>query len=323
MMGRSRAFSKSWVVSCVNLALGVTLASAGRAGEPTSTGAPLPGLESDPPESVAPRSAAVTLRGDQVTLDLAVSATANATALLLNGPRFGWLGAAERYPERQFPELKIRLNGAVIAPQDRFEAMVGGNNVTGLLRAADMDPWAITRNPPLTTAHAHNPQVLNLLRNAGAIAKTGGAADDGNLYTAKWVARRLIAIPVASAADATLQLVYDARPGIRVPSADDRMTNSFERLYCLSEKELRRLQASWDKSPVAISEYDIATGIDGNVPDAVTLSWSASLVASQMRPGVAFWCGPGGKSMSRRGRAEWERAAVDTSGMLHVLMIVQ
>lgn len=271
-MSRSRAFLKPWVVGCVNVALGVMLVSAGRAGEPTSQGVPLPGLESDPPESVMPRLAAVTLRGDQVTLDLAVSTTANAAALLLNGPRFGWLGAAERYPDRQFPELKIRLNGAMIAPQDRFEAMVGGNNVTGLLRAAAVDPWAITRNPPVTTAPAQNPQVLNLLRNAGAIAKAGGAADDDTLYTAKWVARRLIAVPVVPATDATLQLEYDARPGIRVPGTDDRMTNSFERLYCLSAKELQRLQASWDKSPIALYEYTIATGIDGNVPDAVTLS---------------------------------------------------
>jgi len=323
MMSSSRACSKPWVVGCMNLSLAVTLASVAYAGEPPNSGVPFPGLESDPPQSVTPRSAAVVLSGDQVTLDLAVSATDNAAALLLNGPRFGWLGAAERYPDRQFPELKIQLNGAAIAPQDRFEATAGGNNITGLLRAADMDPWAITRDPPIATAHAHNPQVLTLLRNAGAIAKAGGAADDGTLYTAKWVARRLIAIPVTPAAGATLQLQYDARPGIRGPGGDDRMTNSFARLYCLSGKDLRRLQASWDKGPVAIKEYDIATGIDDNVPDAVTLSLSAFPADSQTLTRLAFWCGPGGKSMSTRGRADRNRAAADTSGRLHVLTIAQ
>jgi len=164
---------------------------------------------------------------------------------------------------------------------------------------------------------------LTLLRNAGAIAKAGGAADDGTLYTAKWVARRLIAIPVTPAAGATLQLQYDARPGIRGPGGDDRMTNSFARLYCLSGKDLRRLQASWDKGPVAIKEYDIATGIDDNVPDAVTLSLSAFPADSQTLTRLAFWCGPGGKSMSTRGRADRNRAAADTSGRLHVLTIAQ
>ncbi len=311
-----------WAVGCLSLIVAVTWASAGRAAESTIPGVPLPGLESDPPESVTPRSAVVTLRGDHVTLYLEVSASADATALLLNGPRFGWLGAGERYPDRQFPELNIHLNGAAIAPHDRFEARVGANDVTNLVRAADMDPWTITRNPPVTTAHARNPQVLTLLRNSGAIAQAG-VGDDGTLYRAKWVARRLLAIPVAPAANATLQLDYDARPSITAPSADDHMMNSFERLYCVSGQELRRLQASWDKSSVAINEYDIATGIDDSVPDAVTLSWTASPAGSKTPMSMAFWCGPGGKSVSKRARGERQPVAVDSSGRLHVLTIVR
>jgi hypothetical protein len=276
-------------------------------------------LESDPPESVTPRTAAVTLRGNQVTLDLAVRPTANADALLLNGPRFGWLGAAERYPDRHFPELKIRVNGELIAPQDRFETVAGGNNVTSLVRAADMDPWAITRTPPVTAAHPQSPQVINVLRNAGAIAKAG---DDDGLYTAKWLARRLLAIPLAPSTDATLQLEYDARPGIRSLSADSPTPSSFARLYCLPEKVLQQL-VDKNKSPIAADEYQIATGVDGNPPDAVTLSWSASPEAAQPQPSTAFWCGPGGKSLSKRGRAERERAAADTSGVVHVLVIGQ
>jgi hypothetical protein len=297
------------------LTMTVTGARVGLAAEVPSPGAPLPGLESDPPGSVTPRSAAVTLRDSHVTLDLAVSVTPEATGLLLNGPHFGWLGAAERYPARHFPELEIRLNGAVVAPQDRFEAMVGRTNITNLIKAADMDPWAVARNPPVTTAHPRNPQILNALRNSGAIADTDAPAGADGAYTAKWVVRRMVVVPLSAAADVPLQLDYDARPGVAL-STDALATSSLGGRYCLAGNALRRLQSRPGKNPAALTEYDIATGIDGKAPSTVTFSMRGS---SRM----AFWCGPAGRSMARRGTADRERASADAAGVLHVLTIDQ
>jgi hypothetical protein len=326
-MMRVKGHREPLIAAWLTLPLILSVASAGLADEPPSPGVPLPGLESDPPGSVTPRSAAVMLRDGRVTLDLAVNTTADAAGLVLNGPWFGWSGAMERYPDRQFPELKIRLNGADITPQDRFEAMVGRTNITSWLRAADMDPWAITRNPPVTTAHPSNPQILNALRNAGAIAGANPATDAAataeaaGLYTAKWVARRIVVIPLTPGADTTLQLEYTARPGLAMLTADGPALSALERRYCLSGKELQRLRSALGNGPVWISEYVVPSGVDGKSSPSVTFSWTAPDTAPKTSPNRAYWCGAGGKSMIKRGMAVRERASTDESGVLHVLMI--
>lgn len=319
-----------WFAGWLNLAyvagaltVALTTSSTGFAGESPTPGVSLPGLESDPAGSVTSRSAAVTLLDGHVRLDLTVSTTTEATMLVLKGLQFGWLENAERYPDRQFPELTFRLNGAVVTPQDRFEAMVGRYNVTNWLRSADMDPWAITHSPPVTTAHPRNPQVLNGLRNAGAIEDAGSSADGERLYSAKWLARRVLAVEVARNANAMLQLEYDARPGIMVLTGDSQLGLSIARLYCLDEKDLRRRRANGGTAALSISEYEIATGIDNQAPSSVTLSWRAPHAGPHGAPLTAFWCGPNGRSMSARGMADRSRATVDPSGVLRVLTMAR
>ena len=272
----------------------------------------------------------MTLRDGRITLDLVIT-VAEATTLVLNGPQFGRLGPGERYPDRQFPELEFRLNGDVMTPRDRFEAMAGGNNITNLLRDAKMDPWAITRDPPVTTAHPRNPQVLNVLRNLGAVADVNGSAvtgagpldEAGHGYEAKWVARRMLAIPLAAVADATLRLEYSARPGSAVLADDDPATTTLESTYCVSTTALRRLRSRSSKIAVSIREYEIVTGIDGKAPASLTFSWRASQADRQTARSSVFWCGPGGRSMSGRGIIDRQRASANASGTLRVLTLVR
>src|ERR1700689_1708149 len=102
------------------------------------TAVPLPGLESEPAGTVVPESCTVSVNAGSVKVDLSASTAAEMPALLLSGAFFGWNGPSLPYPDRQFPELEIRIDGVPIKPEDRFEAFVGKTNITNLIRSAEM-----------------------------------------------------------------------------------------------------------------------------------------------------------------------------------------
>jgi hypothetical protein len=277
---------------------------------------PLPGLESDPPGTVIPQGCALSVAGDQVSMDLTVKTDTDTPALLINGPLFGWTGPAEPYPDRQFPELEIRIDGDLATPADRFEAMVGETNITNLLRAAQMDPWAITRSPPVTSAHPKNAQVLAVLRNVGAIVNAG---DD---YTAKWTARRVLRIALKAAPIQEVGLRYKVRPGHAWLTSEQLATTSREKTYCVSWKQLRHsLHTSSDSTLLSVEEYSLPTGIDGKAPTSVTFTLTPSSSGSAAPPAALFMCGPHGKPIAKEVAVTRERVEVDDQGMVHVLSV--
>lgn len=279
-------------------------------------GVPLPGLESDPPGTVVPVSCTVSVVGPGVRVDLAAGSAEAAPALLLSGPIFGWSEASDPYPDRNFPELEIRVDGAPMTPQDRFEAFVGKTNVTNMIKSAEMDPWAISHTPPFTLAHPRNIQILNVLKNVGAIEPSG----DG--YLAKWSARRLIRIPLKTVPVQRVELSYTLRPTISLITADQLDTTSREKSYCVTPYQLKRLTRSG--SPAAtliVNEFSIATGIDGKPPTSVILNVSPNLRAEAAGHTDLFFCGPHGKPVSKKGSVTRERIEVDDQGTMRLLSV--
>ena len=251
-----------------------------------------------------------------VRVDLAAGTGADTPALLLSGPLFGWSGAPDPYPDRHFPELGIRIDGAPMTPQDRFEAFVGKTNVTNLIKSAEMDPWAITRTPPFTFAHPRNIQILNVLKNVNAVETSG----DG--YLAKWTARRLIRIPLKTVPVQQVELTYTLRPATSIMTLEQLDTTSREKSYCIAPDQLKRLtRAGSPTATLTVNEFTVATGIDGKPPPSVILNVSSNPGGETDWPAYLFFCGPHGKPMAKKGSVTRERIEVDDQGMVRVLNV--
>jgi len=272
----------------------------------------LPPLQSDPPHTVVPHACDVSIVADHVNVDLTVTTRETQPALLVSGPLFGWSGGADPYPEKQFPELRVRINDAPIHLEDRFEAFAGGTNVTQLIKSAGMDPWAITHTPPVTRVHEARPPVLKALQNLRAIEKAG---ED---YLARWTARRIVRIPLQESENQRVMLAYAARPVTSVAMAAQAETRSREKRYCMEPKETKY----WGRAgsgQFVVREYAISTSIDGASPTSVTVTLSD--VGGDSKADAWYFCGPHARPNLKRGIAKRVPADVDDEGVLHLLWI--
>lgn len=279
----------------------------------TRTGVPLPGLSSDPVDTVRPESAKVSVFGTKVSVELSVRATEDTPALLLEGPVFGWSGTSDPYPDRQFPELTFCVDGVSTTLDDNFRAFVGKANVTNVLKTAAVDPWVITRTPPVISSLPENDHLLRGLKSFGAIEASGDAT------LAKWTAQRIARIPLKNAASEQVEWDYRARPTVSRLTANQMDTRSREKAYCISPSSLRRLPHSGSSdSALDVVEYSIATGIDGKPPRSVTLT---VLPDAGDPASYVFFCGPHGKSMAQKDLVKGRPAEVDDSGVLSVMTV--
>jgi hypothetical protein len=280
--------------------------------EEIRVGVPLPELASDPADTVRPVSAQVGMIGGKVSVVLSVRATEDAPALLLEGPLFGWSGPSDPYPDRNFPELEFRVDGAPITPEDNFRAFVGKANVTNVLKTAAVDPWVITRTPPVISSLPANEHLLRGLKSFGAIETSGDTT------LAKWTAQRIVRIPLKQASDERVEWDYRARPTGSRLTGDQVDTRSREKTYCISPTSLSRLRHSGSGKLLDVTEYSIATGIDGKPPGSVTFTMSPPAGDPS---GYVFFCGPHGKSMAQKGSINGGPAEVDDAGILSVMTV--
>lgn len=284
----------------------------------SSAGFAVPGLISDPPGSAAPRTAVVSIKGGTITVQVLVAASAENPGLVIQGPIFGPVAASEPYPDRHFPELVVQIDG-VPAPIEEFvTAFKGDRNILLFVRAAHMDPWAITRAPPLTKADGANPRALTALEGLRAIERSG----DG--YLAAWTARRTVRIALQKGRDQQVELRFSARPAFSPAALDQVVTSSLERDYCLSGAALHRLAHSGPATRMHIlHEYTVGTGIDGIAPSSASFEMSPVDGDRAGLNTMIFLCGPHRKSIAAVGTVKRQSADIDEHGQLRVLSLVE
>ena len=212
--------------TCVLL---LALMSARAGAEDSSTGVMLPGLRSSPAGSVMASSSRLVLKNGQVELSLSVTARGPSAYLLIQMPRFGWLGEAETYPERQFPELKILVDGAAVAIEDTFNTFVGSTDITDQIRKAGLDPFAITDTPPFVGSKGG--------ASLEALARLGAVENYQGRYLAKWTAARKVKVQLRAGSH-SLTLTYKSRPALDLLRFDQISKPAFLAKYCLTTSDL-------------------------------------------------------------------------------------
>jgi hypothetical protein len=272
----------------------------------------LPGLRAEPAGSVKAASATLALRAGKVEVTLTVNAQAAGNALTIQMPRFGWLGESEMYPDRQFPELEILVNGAPAKMESSFAAFVGTEDVTNAVRKAGVDPFAIADTPPFVTATG-GAQAMDALLRVGAVEKSGSD------YIAKWTAQRKVRVTLA-AGRSTVTLIYKARPAIALRRFEQTTRASSLAPVCLTAADL---SAALGHPAAAITfvvtEYAIPLSV-GDVAPAEDVTISADVSEAGTRPLVAF-CGAGGKTVTGKNASAKTPALVDAKGIARIFVV--
>lgn len=276
----------------------------------------LPGMQSTPAGSVHVVAARVVLRADQVAVSITADVLpGSAGHVVIHGPRFVWLGEAETYPDRQFPELRASVDGAPVALTSRFSAFAGSTDISALVGDAQLDPFAIAQTPPFVSTVAGHGTAFKKLVALGAIQ----TSDDGNL--AHWEAARDIGIALGKDGQHTLTLTYAARPGYALIPFTRLAAAVPLASYCLARTELARLrgQSVADRSLV-VRQYAVPVGVDDKPVGKLQVS-----VTSAGKPGskhalVAF-CGAGGRATIGRTGDVSAAAQTDSKGVVRILTI--
>ena len=206
-----------------------------------SAGVALPGLMVVPADSVQATAAQLAMRGDEVELRLSLQQKRNHAELFIRGPRFGWLGEAEPYPERQFPELRATLGDAELAVDDGFLAFVGERNITAEIRKAGFDPFTIAQDPPFV-----DPPVEGSSGRAAfyrLVAEHAVEKSDDH-FLARWTAQRLLRFKLGDSPRPTVSIFYKARPGFALVTWDSLSRRVSLKSYCVTATELRKRLAT-------------------------------------------------------------------------------
>jgi hypothetical protein len=280
-----------------------------------SAGVVLPGLRSDPAGSVKVSAASVVSRQNQIEVSLTVAVRRGAAAsVTIQLPRFGWPGQAEPYPDRHFPELTIRVDGAPAAVQSSFEAFVGSANVTEAVRSAGVDPFAIADTPPFVASTSGNRAALEALERLGAVEPSDGR------YLAKWKAARKLRVPLDPGPH-TVTLRYQGRPGYALRRFDQISKPAFLATYCMAASDLNSVGVHFGATQfVVVSEQAIPVSIDGRVPQSLSATADVSGNEAGSRAVVAF-CGADGKAAIGQATVARSSARTDAQGVFRVLSL--
>jgi hypothetical protein len=281
----------------------------------SSRGVTAPGLQTEPRGQVSAHGASVLLSGATVklTLRLAVLPGEAARAIFATPP-FHWLGEGDPYPDRQFPELQVRVAGKPAVLDDSFSAFVGSTDVSDAIRAAGVNPFAIADSPPvLTKADLDSAQLENLLR-LGALKR------DGDNYIAAWSARRIVTVELPAGKEQMLGVQYKSRPGFALLSVPEIAARVQLADYCLTKPQLRRALAAVAASKmVVIKEYAVPTGIDDSAPQELWAEIDA-FDGGDHRQSIGLLCGADGSSVRVR-IGHRLRVRADPRGVLHMLLL--
>jgi hypothetical protein len=280
-------------------------------GDDTSAGVMLPALHSASAGSINAFRASLQFEARQVsiTFDMSVPAGPGAS-LTIRMPRFGWLGEAEPYPARHFPELQILINGSPAKMESTFGAFMGTVDITAAIRRAEVDPFAISDTPPFVTAPEGRAADFQSLMRLGAVEKS----DD--YYLAKWTAQRVVKVALASG-PTSLTLMYEPRPSYALISRQRVTSRAYLARYCLSTRDVMNTLGPAARAPMfAVSEASIPVSIDGKPPAEVTVDVRTD--PKQAGSLIAF-CGAAGKAVV--GQVANATARVDRNGVVRIVSL--
>lgn len=275
----------------------------------------LPGMQSSPSGSIRVMAARVVLRADTIAVSVTTDVTpGDLGRIVIHGPRFGWLGEAEPYPERQFPELQAAVDGTPVAVTSHFSAFVGSTDISALLRDARLDPFVIAQTPPFVSVVAGHEIAFNQLAALGGIQKS----DDGNL--AQWEAARDIEVTLGGGGQHLLALTYTARPAYALIPFRQLATKLPLASYCLSTAMLAQVlgRSAADRS-FEVRQYAVPVGVDNKPVAKVRVSVTAS-GKPKARPALIAFCGSDGRAVMGR-TSDVSAARTDSRGVIHILAI--
>jgi len=308
----------------LKLLTGALVGASGAArAEDISEGVRLPALEVSGPGSATVGTVKVSL-GDKesnraVKLDLEVRGTAS--GLSLHIPPFGWRGEGETFPERQFPELRVTLDGVPAGIVSNPQVVFDGRDITAEVRAARLDPFIVTETRPLVEAASGAEAAFEKLRALGAVA-----TDQAGNQVARWSAGREIRIPLGGGAgEWKLGLSYAARPGFaELMGVDGRFPFKD---YCLDDDVVRRwLNSVAARQGIVVQTFAIPAALGAKPAELHVTLAPFQPVADPGFPGgpdvLRAFCGADRQPVVTGREGVSHDAAAAADGAVQVLVIV-
>ncbi|WP_420137061.1 hypothetical protein [Sphingomonas sp.] len=288
-----------------SLMLALALATPVKADDVNAGASPGP-LTATPPGRIKVSAVHVALAGRQIEVVTRVAVAQGPVTLHLGMPRFGWMGEAETYPDRHFPELEITVDRRPAAPLRSFTAWKDQRDVSALVRAADVDPFAVAETPPFVEPVTGKQPAFDALVAAGVVTR----APEGML--AAWDVQRHIAVPLP-AGPHDVMLRYKARQALtlaQIPGSDANWSD-----FCLTPARAAALLKGYSLGrTVAMDRYLIPIGINGQ------LSAQVSLRMNPPPPGaLTMVCGANGQPITNAAGEHAVRAGRDHA--LHILYV--
>lgn len=280
-----------------------------------SSGVALPGMRSWPTGSATGLAASVRLDKQAITVDLSIATNETPDPeLRWESPVFGWVGASDPYPDRQFSDLTFALDDEPVHPRERVDAFSGERHIESLLDAARLDPLAIVETPPFVKPDADAMPAWHALEALGAVQRVDGG------YVANWKVKRTLAVSLMPLATQRVRWSYAARPAYGLIRADQIATPLRQARYCLSAQQIGQLVGRHPKRFMSVFEYDIPIGLDDKAPQSIMLRVLAVNHVGHHQ-GRIFVCAADQRAVVARDRLAATVVAADLRGVLHVMKI--
>jgi len=296
--------------------LSLLLATIPAFADDTSTGVAPPRVGFAPDGLVLRTQPQVRLDGRRVLLHMTLTVTSAARhpkGWVTMAP-FKWRGEGDPYPDRQYPELAVRVDGRTTRVRDGFKAETAKGDITGLLRAARIDPFVIADSPPIVDVDKLGRREAQALRDAGALKQDPDAGD-----LAMWYAQRKVGFDLPANRPAVLEVRYIARPAFSLRPATDSELDPRLRQACASMAGLREQAAQvLVGESVLVEEYAFDVAANAQANEAVV---ALDLRAATDAPATVYVvCGAEGAGLVGVGHLSG-LGARGSDGLVHVVAL--
>jgi hypothetical protein len=279
--------------------------------------APLPGLRSIPAKSVQPLLARISLTPRQVLVSIMTQGSDDAM-LDEHGPAFSWVGAGETYPDKDFPDLKIQVDGQSVNIIDMSKAYDGDIDITADLKQAGLDRFEIDQDLPLSPTKSDR-AMFDRLVTMSAIKKMSDSTPP--LYVPHWTAVRDIMFKPGDG-EHIVTLSYTPRPGLSLQQMLDVPTSVDVSAYCMTKAALVSYASQAEiGGDVVLETYDIPVSVDDKPLANVILNLSGFHSGDLGANTRLVVCGHDRKPIITAASTYKGLIQPDMTGVVHVLAV--